>query len=67
MRFPAMVNGPVRKKIMKGRAGVRWDSVVEKVWKDMGGDRGETTPIGACGGYKKKHHRNGGGNKRSDG
>ena len=25
----------------KGRAGIRWDSVVEKVWKGIGGNQEE--------------------------
>ena len=31
-------------ELTKGRAAVRWDSVVEKVWKDLGGEQ--------FGGYK---------------
>ena len=34
-RLPAIVDGAVREKVTKGRAGIRWDSVVEKVWKDV--------------------------------
>ena len=29
----------VREKITKGRAGTRWDNVVEKLWKDLGRDQ----------------------------
>ena len=32
--MPAIADGAVWEKITKGRAGIRWDSVVEKVWKD---------------------------------
>ena len=30
-----MVDGAVWEKATKGRAGIRWDSAVEKVWKDV--------------------------------
>ena len=33
-RLPAMVDRAVWEKVTKGRAGIRWDSVVDKVWKD---------------------------------
>ena len=26
-------------KVTKGRAGIRWDSLVEKLWKDVGGNQ----------------------------
>ena len=32
-------------KITKGRAGIRWDNVVEKKLKDLGGDQGEVLSI----------------------
>ena len=35
-RLPAMVDRAVWEKVTKGRAGIRWDSVVEKVRKDVG-------------------------------
>ena len=35
--MPAIVDRAVREKVTKGRARTRWDSVVEKVWKDIGG------------------------------
>ena len=38
-RLPAIVNISVWEKVTKGRAGLRWDSVVEKVWKDIGGNQ----------------------------
>ena len=28
-------------EMAKARAGIRWDSVVEKVWKDVGGNQKE--------------------------
>ena len=33
------------------RAGIRWDNVVEKIWKGLG-DRKEVLPIEKFGGYK---------------
>ena len=35
--MPAIADRVVREKATKGRARIRWDSVVEKVWKDVGG------------------------------
>ena len=34
------------------RAGIRWDSVVEKVWKDVGGDQEEILSIEKFAGCK---------------
>ena len=39
MRLPAIADRAVCDKVSKGRAGIRWDSVVEKVWKDKGGSQ----------------------------
>ena len=39
-------------KVTKGRAEIRWDSVVEKVWKDLGGKQEDIPPIEEFGGYK---------------
>ena len=36
-RLPAIADRALWEKEIKGRAGIRWDSVVEKVWKDIGG------------------------------
>ena len=33
-RLPARVDRAVWEKITKGRAGIKWDNVVEKIWKD---------------------------------
>ena len=44
-------SGPWRKQ-KKGRAGIRWDSVVEKVWKDIGGNQEEVMSAGKFGKYK---------------
>ena len=37
--LPAIAKRTVWEKVTKGRAGIRWDSVVEKVWKDIGGNQ----------------------------
>ena len=34
-RLPTIVDGAVREKITRGRAGIRWDNVVEKISKDL--------------------------------
>ena len=44
-RLPAIANRAVWEKVTKGRAGIRWDSVVEKVWKDVGGNQEEILSI----------------------
>ena len=38
-------------KVTEGRAVVRWDSVVEKVWKGVGGNPGEMLSIEKSAGY----------------
>ena len=38
-RLPAIADRAVWEKITKGRAGIRWDNVVEKIWKKSGGDQ----------------------------
>ena len=43
-RLPAKADRAVWEKVTKRRAG-RWDSVVEKVWKDLGGNQEEILPI----------------------
>ena len=40
-RSPAMASSAAGEKVTKGRAGTRWDSVVGKVWKEIGGDQRE--------------------------
>ena len=40
-KLPAIADDAVWEKIAKGRAGIRWDKVVEKIWKDIGGDQEE--------------------------
>ena len=36
-RLSVIADRAVWEKVTKGRAGIRWDSVVEKVWKEIGG------------------------------
>ena len=50
-RLPAIVDKAVWEKVTKGRAGIRWDSVVEKVWKDIGNQK-EMLAIEKFSGYK---------------
>ena len=53
-RSPAIADRAVWEKVTKGRAGIRWDSVVEKVWKDVGGNQEEMVTIEKFGGYKTR-------------
>ena len=39
-------------EITKGRAGIRWDNKVEKIWKDIGGGHEEVLSTEKLGGYK---------------
>ena len=50
--MPAVADRGVWEKVTKGRAGKRWDSVVEEVWKDIGGNQEEILSIHGVGGYK---------------
>ena len=40
-RLLAIAARAVREKVTKGRAGIKWDSLVEKVWKDIGRNQEE--------------------------
>ena len=53
-RLPAKVDGAVLEKVTKGRAGIRWDGVVKKVWEDTGGNQEEVISAGAFGRYKEE-------------
>ena len=44
-RLPAIADRAVWEKVTKGRARIRWDSEVEKVWKDIGGNQAEVLSI----------------------
>ena len=51
-RLPAIAGRAVCEKITQGRAGIRWDNVVEKICKDLGGDQEEGVSVEKFGGYK---------------
>ena len=53
-RLPAIADRAVWEKITKGRAGTRWGKVVERIWKELGGDQEEVLYIEKLGGYKTK-------------
>ena len=46
MRLLAIVDRPVWEKVSKGRVGTMWDRVIEKVWKDIGGNQEEVMSAG---------------------
>ena len=48
----AIADRAVWEKVTKRRAGIRWDRVVEKVWKDVGGNQEEILSIEKFAGYK---------------
>ena len=48
----AVADRGVWEKATKGRAGKRWDIVVEKVWEDIGGNQEEILSIHGVWGYK---------------
>ena len=48
----ATVDRAVRKKVTKGRVGVGWDSIVEKVWKGIEGNQEEVTSVDKFGRQK---------------
>ena len=50
--LPAIADRAVTENVTKGRAGIRRDSVAERVWKDMGGKQEEIQSIEKFGGYK---------------
>ena len=51
-RLPSVVDRAVWEKITKGQARIGWDNVVEKIWKDLGGDQEEVLSTDNFGGYK---------------
>ena len=50
--MPSTADRAVWEKVTRGRAGIRWDSVVEKVWKDIGGNQEDLLSIQKFGGCK---------------
>lgn len=59
--LPAIVDGTVWEEVTKGQVGIRCDSLVEKIWKDMRGNTDGILPIDEYGAYNSKRHD---GNKR---
>ena len=53
-RLPAIADSAVWEKVTKGRAGIRWDNVVDKVWKEIEGNQEEILSIEKFAGYKTK-------------
>ena len=51
-RLPAIADRAVWEKITKGRAGILWDNVVEKLWTYLRGDQEEVLSIKKFGGCK---------------
>ena len=51
-RLPAIADRAVWEKITKGRAGIRWDNVLEEILNTLGGDQEEVLSIEKFGGYK---------------
>ena len=47
-----IVDGAVWEKVTKGRAGIRWDSVAEKVWKGIGRNQEDVMSAGKFGRHK---------------
>ena len=45
-KLPTIADGAVWENVTKGSTGVGWNSVVEKVWKDTGGNQEEMLPLG---------------------
>ena len=51
-RLPAIVDNAVWEKTTKGRAGIRWDTVVEKISQGLAGDQEVVLSTEKFGGYK---------------
>ena len=51
-RLPAIADRAVWEKMTKGRAGITWDNVVDKIWKELGGDQEDILSVEKFGGYK---------------
>ena len=50
----AIVDRYVWKKRTKGKAGIRWDKVLENVWKEIRGNKKEIMSLEDVGEYKTK-------------
>ena len=53
-RLPVIADMAVWEKVAKGRAGLRWDSEAEKVWKDIGGNQQDMLSIVSLRGTRQK-------------
>ena len=53
--LPAIVGRAVWEKITYGRDGIRWDNVVDKIWKELGGDQEDMLSVEKFGGYKTEN------------
>ena len=51
-RLPAIADRAVWEKVTEGRAGIRWDSVFENIWKDIGENQEETLSREKLAGYE---------------
>ena len=58
--LPVTANGAVWENVTKGRTGIRWNNVGDKVWKEIGGKQEEIyCPRRSLGGmYKAELKRN---------
>ena len=56
-RLTSIVDRGVWEEVTKGRAGIRWGSVVEKVRKDVGGTQEEILSIEKYGGVEDRSKR----------
>ena len=52
--MPVIVDRSVREKVTKGRAGMRWVRVAERMWKDIGRNQEEAVSVDKFGRYKRK-------------
>ena len=57
-RLPAIADRAVWEKATKGRAGTMWDIVVEKVWKDIGGNQEDILAVEKFAGCKTEIKEN---------
>ena len=51
-RLLAIASSAVWEKVMKGQAGIRWDTVANKVWEELGGNQENMLSTEKFGGYK---------------
>ena len=51
-RLPAIANSAVWEKMTKTRPGIRWDNIVDRVWREIGGSQEEILSVEKVGGHK---------------